>query len=111
MCIRDSDTLDRERFFQITRRDELPNVLETMDTLLRHDIAVKINAVVMDGQNTDDLIPLAKMAQNLPVDVRFIEEMPFTMLYQNQYVHAFRSDLKGFAFHPVWYVDLFSLSK
>ena len=41
----------------------------------------------------------------------FIEEMPFTMLYQVQYVHAYRSDLKGFAFHPVWYADLFSLSK
>ena len=71
------DTLDRERFFQITRRDELPRVLDTMDALLRHDIPVKINAVVMDGQNTDDLIPLAEMTKNLPVDVRFIEEMPF----------------------------------
>ena len=71
------DTLDRERFFQITRRDELPKVLDTMDALLRHDIKVKINAVVMDGQNTEDIIPLAKLTQNLPVDVRFIEEMPF----------------------------------
>lgn len=41
----------------------------------------------------------------------FIEEMPFTMLYQSQYVHAFRTDLKGFKFHPVWFVDLFELSK
>lgn len=41
----------------------------------------------------------------------FIEEMPFTMLYQNQYVHAFHNDLKGFKFHPVWFVDLFELSK
>ena len=71
------DTLDRERFFQITRRDELPKVLDTMDALLRYDIGVKINAVVMDGQNTDDLIPLAEMTRDLPVDVRFIEEMPF----------------------------------
>ncbi len=71
------DTLDRERFFQITRRDELPQVMATMDALLRHDIAVKINAVVMDGQNTDDIIPLAQITQHLPVDVRFIEEMPF----------------------------------
>ena len=71
------DTLDRERFFQITRRDELPKVLDTMDALLHHDIPVKINAVVMDGQNTDDLVPLAKMTRDLPVDVRFIEEMPF----------------------------------
>ena len=71
------DTLDRERFFQITRRDELPAVLRTMDALLQHNIPVKINAVVMDGQNTDDIIPLAEMTQNLPVEVRFIEEMPF----------------------------------
>jgi peptide/nickel transport system substrate-binding protein len=41
----------------------------------------------------------------------FIEEMPFTMLYQRQYVHAFRKDLQGFKFHPVWFVDLFSLYK
>jgi len=71
------DTLDRKRFFQITRRDELPKVLDTMDALLRHNIGVKINAVVMDGQNTDDLLPLAEMTRDLPVEVRFIEEMPF----------------------------------
>lgn len=71
------DTLDRERFFQITRRDELPAVLNTLEQLLRSDFSVKINAVVMDGQNTDDLIPLAEMTRDLPVDVRFIEEMPF----------------------------------
>jgi peptide/nickel transport system substrate-binding protein len=41
----------------------------------------------------------------------FIEEMPFTMLYQSQYVHAFSKDLKGFKFHPVWFVDLAGLSK
>ncbi len=71
------DTLDRERFFQITRRDELPAVLHTMDALLQHDIGVKINAVVMDRQNTEDILPLAEMTKSLPVDVRFIEEMPF----------------------------------
>lgn len=71
------DTLDRERFFQITRRDELPKVLETLDALLSHNIQVKINSVVMDGQNTQDLIPMAEMTKSLPVDVRFIEEMPF----------------------------------
>lgn len=71
------DTLDRERFFQIARRDELPRVLDTMDALLKHDISVKINAVVMDGLNTADIVPMVKMTRNLPVDVRFIEEMPF----------------------------------
>jgi molybdenum cofactor biosynthesis protein A len=71
------DTLDRNRFFSITRRDELPKVLQTLEELLRYDIDVKINAVVMDGKNTEDIIPLAELAKDIPVNVRFIEEMPF----------------------------------
>jgi len=71
------DTLDRGRFRQITRRDELPAVLNTLDALLEAGIQTKINAVVMDGQNTQDLIPLANLTRSLPVAVRFIEEMPF----------------------------------
>jgi cyclic pyranopterin phosphate synthase len=71
------DTLDRERFHKITRRDELPAVLKTLDALLASGIQTKINAVVMEGQNTQDLIPLAELTRTLPVDVRFIEEMPF----------------------------------
>ncbi|WP_338877162.1 GTP 3',8-cyclase MoaA [Spirosoma sp. SC4-14] len=71
------DTLDRDRFRQITRRDELPAVLKTLDALLQAGIQTKINAVVMDGQNTQDLIPLSELTRTMPVDVRFIEEMPF----------------------------------
>ena len=71
------DSLNRERFRQITRRDELPAVLKTLDALLANKVEVKINAVVMDGQNTDDIPALAEMTRNLPVAVRFIEEMPF----------------------------------
>lgn len=71
------DTLDRERFRQITRRDELPAVLRTLDALLAAGIQTKLNAVVMDGQNIADLVPLAELTRDLPVDVRFIEEMPF----------------------------------
>lgn len=71
------DTLDRERFFQITRRDELPAVMETLHMLLDNDFRVRINAVVMDGVNDSDIIPLAEMAEIYPLDMRFIEEMPF----------------------------------
>lgn len=71
------DTLDRERFARITRRDELPAVMATFEALVAADIQVKINAVVMDGQNTEDIIPLAELTRELPVEVRFIEEMPF----------------------------------
>ena len=71
------DTLDRNRFFAITRRDELPAVLNTMNELLSHGIHVKINAVVMEGKNTADIPELVALTKDLPIGVRFIEEMPF----------------------------------
>jgi len=71
------DTLDAGRFFAITRRDEFGAVMRTLDELLKHEIAVKINAVVMEGKNTQDIIPLVGLTKDLPVSVRFIEEMPF----------------------------------
>lgn len=55
--------------------------------------------------------PVARKAAVEKLQAVFIEEMPFTMLYQSQYLHAYRSNLKGFKFHPVWYADLFQLSK
>jgi cyclic pyranopterin phosphate synthase len=71
------DTLDKERFKNITRRDEFDNTLKTLNLLLEHEIPVKINAVVMDGKNIDDIVPLVELTRNSNVDVRFIEEMPF----------------------------------
>ena len=71
------DTLDRERFNAITRRDELPAVLDTFNELLSHQMDVKLNAVVMDGKNIQDIIPLTELTKDLPISVRFIEEMPF----------------------------------
>jgi peptide/nickel transport system substrate-binding protein len=55
--------------------------------------------------------PVAREAAVVKIQEVWMEEMPFTMLYQNQYVHAFRKELTGFKFHPVWFVDLFELSK
>ena len=71
------DTLDANRFFSITKRDEFGKVMETLEQLLKHDIEIKINAVVMDGKNTQDIVPLVQLTKELPVSVRFIEEMPF----------------------------------
>ena len=71
------DTLDANRFFMITHRDEFAKVMDTLEQLLKHDIGVKINAVVMDGKNTQDIIPMVEMTKDMPVSVRFIEEMPF----------------------------------
>ncbi|MEJ1239435.1 GTP 3',8-cyclase MoaA [Chryseolinea sp. T2] len=71
------DTLDRDRFRAITHRDEFQNVMRTLHALLESSIPVKINAVVMDGKNTDEIISLVELGRNNPVDIRFIEEMPF----------------------------------
>ncbi|WP_142724720.1 MULTISPECIES: GTP 3',8-cyclase MoaA [unclassified Chryseobacterium] len=71
------DTLDRDRFFKITRRNSLDKVMKTLNGLLQNNIKVKINTVVMEGENTEDIIPLVMLTKNLPIDVRFIEEMPF----------------------------------
>lgn len=71
------DTLDRDRFFKITRRDEFDTVMQTYQALLNHDMTVKINAVVMEGQNIQDLIPMVELTKKDNVNVRFIEEMPF----------------------------------
>jgi molybdenum cofactor biosynthesis protein A len=71
------DTLDKDRFFAITRRDEFAPVMTTLYSLLDHQIPVKINAVVMDGKNIDDIIPLIELSKDHAVDIRFIEEMPF----------------------------------
>jgi molybdenum cofactor biosynthesis protein A len=72
-----ADTLDPVRFEQMTRRAELKPVLETLDALLSEGIPTRLNAVIMEGKNEQDLFELASLATRLPVGVRFIEEMPF----------------------------------
>ena len=71
------DTLDRQRFQRITRRDSYNAVIRCFHQLLAAKIPTKINTVVMEGQNTEDIIPLAELTRTYPVSVRFIEEMPF----------------------------------
>ena len=71
------DTLDKAKFKELTRRDEFDKVWDTFNAILEHDIPLKLNAVVIDGKNTDDIIPMVELAKNYPVGVRFIEEMPF----------------------------------
>ena len=71
------DSLDRTRFKDITRRDSLEQVMETYLALQASWIDVKINTVVMEGRNIDDIYPMLELARDEKVAVRFIEEMPF----------------------------------
>jgi molybdenum cofactor biosynthesis protein A len=71
------DSLDKQRFFQITRRDMYDQVMSTFHALLDSSIKVKINTVVMEGRNIDDIYPMIDLTKYKDVAVRFIEEMPF----------------------------------
>ena len=71
------DTIDPERFYKITRRDVFDKVWQTYESLLEHNVPTKINAVVMEGQNIEDILPLVELSRHQPVSIRFIEEMPF----------------------------------
>jgi len=72
------DSLQRDRFFEMTRRDALDRVLTGLQTLAQFPEAhpIKVNAVAMRGFTEDEAIPFARFAREHPYEVRFIEFMP-----------------------------------
>jgi cyclic pyranopterin phosphate synthase len=71
------DTLQRDKFRRITKRDELHSVLEGIDAAVEAGLQpVKVNAVVQRGVNDDEIVALAAFGREKRVEVRFIEFMP-----------------------------------
>ena len=71
------DTLKRDRFTQMTRRDELHRVLDGIEAAKEAGFSpVKINAVIERGTNDDEVVDLATFGRDNDVEVRFIEFMP-----------------------------------
>jgi cyclic pyranopterin phosphate synthase len=72
------DSLQRDRFFDMTRRDALPRVLRGLEALAAFPEAhpIKVNAVALRGFTEDEVIPFAEFARSHPYEVRFIEWMP-----------------------------------
>lgn len=71
------DTLNRQRYIQITGKDRLKQVLQGIEQTEKVGMApIKINAVAMRGINDDEILSLARMALDKPYHVRFIELMP-----------------------------------
>ena len=71
------DTLQRERFAAMTRRDELSSVLDGIAAAKEAGFdPVKINCVVERGTNDDEIVDLARWARDEHVELRFIEFMP-----------------------------------
>jgi GTP 3',8-cyclase len=72
------DSLQRDRFYELTRRDALPQVLRGLEALARHPEVhpIKVNAVALRGTTEQEAIPFAEFARRTAFQVRFIEFMP-----------------------------------
>jgi molybdenum cofactor biosynthesis protein A len=71
------DSLSREKFAKITRRDAFPEVYKTLELLEKSSLNLKLNIVVQSGINTDEIVDFVRFTKDKNVAVRFIEEMPF----------------------------------
>jgi cyclic pyranopterin phosphate synthase len=72
------DTLQAEKFLLVTRRDLFHRVRSNIELLLHHQFKVKINMVVMKGFNENEINDFIAWTMHNPIEVRFIEFMPFS---------------------------------
>lgn len=71
------DAINRETFERITRRDQYDTVHNNLIRLIAEGFNVRINFIVLENQNIQDILPMLELMQHYPVSVRFLEEMPF----------------------------------
>jgi cyclic pyranopterin phosphate synthase len=72
------DTLDRDKFQVMTKRDQYEKVLDNIRLLAGENIHVKVNVVMMKGVNDSEINDFVDLTKDLPVHIRFIEFMPFS---------------------------------
>ena len=71
------DTLDRDKFISIARKDHFERVFKNIQVLIALGIKVKVNAVLIKGMNDAEILDFIELTRNLPIAIRFIEFMPF----------------------------------
>ncbi len=71
------DAIDKATFERITRRDQYDTVYGNLIRLISEGFNVRINFIVLENQNIQDILPILKVMKNYDVSVRFLEEMPF----------------------------------
>jgi cyclic pyranopterin phosphate synthase len=72
------DSLIKEKFNQITRRNYFDSVMQNIDLLLQEGFQVKLNMVLIQGFNDNEIIDFINLTQHKNIQVRFIEFMPFS---------------------------------
>lgn len=70
------DSLDEDRFRQLTRVGDLGTVLNGIDVARHEGLSVKLNAVILKGRNDDEICNLVRFSLARGLDISFIEEMP-----------------------------------
>ena len=71
------DTLDPAKYAHMTRLGKLEDFYAGLDAALAAGFdKIKLNTVLIGGFNDDEIVPLARLTEKYPVDVRFIELMP-----------------------------------
>ena len=71
------DSLEKDKFSKITRRDVFSEVYNTFEILEKSSLDLKLNVVVQSGFNTDEILDFVRLTKDKNIVVRFIEEMPF----------------------------------
>ncbi|MAU27232.1 MAG: GTP 3',8-cyclase MoaA [Muricauda sp.] len=71
------DAINRGTFEKITRRNQYDTVHNNLIRLISEGFNVRINFIVLEGQNEQDILPILRLMKHYPVSVRFLEEMPF----------------------------------
>lgn len=71
------DSLDKEKFNLITRRNNFKRVYDNIQLLVNNGFNVKVNTVLIKGFNDNEIVDFVAFTKDLPICLRFIEFMPF----------------------------------
>jgi cyclic pyranopterin phosphate synthase len=87
------DTLDPDKFKELTRTGDLNKVLAGIDAAVDAGFErIKLNAVIMKGRNDEEVIPLIRFAISKGIDISFIEEMPLGEISEHDREEVFYSN-------------------
>lgn len=71
------DTLRKDQFSRITHRNAFERILRNIDQCLGKELKIKMNVVVIRNFNHKEIVDFVKLTRDYPIEVRFIEFMPF----------------------------------
>ncbi len=88
------DAVDKDTFKAITRRDNFDVVYNNVMRLIEEGFNVRLNCIALEGQNTQEILPMIQLTKKYDIGVRFLEEMPFnggskafkTILWDYKYI-------------------------